>query len=68
MLRDSNTEATFSLRHRCAVFFVSAIVLFAPALFLFLTTFAWDPRLRILHRYTSWWGAHYLVHAPLVPE
>src|SRR6202171_89946 len=29
MLRDSNTEATFSLRHRCAVFFVSAIVLFA---------------------------------------
>jgi enediyne biosynthesis protein E4 len=29
MLRDSNTEATFSLRHRWAVFFVSAIVLFA---------------------------------------
>src|SRR5262249_22560287 len=32
----------------------------------FLATFAWDKHLRILHRYTTWWGAHYLTWAPLV--
>lgn len=41
----------------------SCVVLFFPALLLFLATF-WDPRRRALVRYTSLWGAHYLTHAP----
>jgi 1-acyl-sn-glycerol-3-phosphate acyltransferase len=41
-------------------------VLFVPALVIFLVTFTWDRHLRILHRYTCRWGAHYLVWAPLV--
>jgi 1-acyl-sn-glycerol-3-phosphate acyltransferase len=44
---------------------LSCAVLFVPALLIFLVTFAWDRRLRILHRYTSAWGAHYLSRAPL---
>jgi 1-acyl-sn-glycerol-3-phosphate acyltransferase len=41
----------------------TCIVLFLPALALFLLTF-WDPKRRLLHRYTSYWGAHYLAWAP----
>jgi 1-acyl-sn-glycerol-3-phosphate acyltransferase len=41
----------------------SCIVLFFPALALFLLTFWQRPR-RWLHRYTSYWGAHYLAWAP----
>jgi 1-acyl-sn-glycerol-3-phosphate acyltransferase len=41
----------------------SCVVLFFPALVLYALTF-WDPRRRILHAYTSLWGAHYLAWAP----
>ena len=44
---------------------VSCVVLFAPALLIFLLTFGWDKKRRLLHSYTSWWGAHYLAWAPL---
>src|SRR5262249_38082289 len=43
----------------CAIFFW-------PALAIFLTTVFWDRNLRILHRFTTWWGGHYLLWAPLV--
>ena len=43
---------------------LSAAVLFWPALVIFLLTFAWDKKLRLLHRYTSVWGGHYLAWAP----
>src|SRR5437868_3477458 len=42
----------------------SVFVLFWPALAIFLATFAFDPRRRLLHRYTSFWGGHYLAWAP----
>jgi 1-acyl-sn-glycerol-3-phosphate acyltransferase len=41
----------------------SCVLLFLPALVLYAFTF-WDPRRRILHAYTSVWGAHYLAWAP----
>jgi 1-acyl-sn-glycerol-3-phosphate acyltransferase len=41
----------------------SCVVLFFPALVLYAFTF-WDPRRRVLHAYTSLWGAHYLAWAP----
>jgi len=41
----------------------SCVLLFFPALVLYAFTF-WDPRRRILHAYTSVWGAHYLAWAP----
>ena len=44
---------------------VSCVVLFAPALVIFLVTFGWDKQRSWLHAYTSWWGAHYLAWAPL---
>jgi 1-acyl-sn-glycerol-3-phosphate acyltransferase len=44
----------------------TSAILFVPALCVFLATFLWDKHLRILHRYTTWWGAHYLLWAPLV--
>lgn len=44
---------------------VSCAVLFVPALFIWLATFFWDKRLRLLGAYTSIWGAHYLAWAPL---
>ncbi|APR81202.1 Hypothetical protein A7982_06549 [Minicystis rosea] len=34
---------------------------FFGALFLFLATFVWDRRLRLLHQYTSVWASHHLV-------
>jgi 1-acyl-sn-glycerol-3-phosphate acyltransferase len=43
----------------------SCAVLFWPALGLFLATFPFDRRLRLLHRFTSAWGGHYLSRAPL---
>jgi 1-acyl-sn-glycerol-3-phosphate acyltransferase len=44
----------------------SCAVLFWPALSIFLVTVAFDDHLRLLHRYTSAWGAHYLTRAPMV--
>jgi 1-acyl-sn-glycerol-3-phosphate acyltransferase len=41
----------------------SCVVLFFPALVLYALTF-WDTRRRVLHAYTSLWGAHYLAWAP----
>ena len=41
----------------------SCVLLFFPALVLYAFTFR-DPRRRILHAYTSIWGAHYLAWAP----
>ena len=41
----------------------SCVVLFFPALVLYALTF-WDPQRRLLHAYTSLWGAHYLAWAP----
>jgi 1-acyl-sn-glycerol-3-phosphate acyltransferase len=43
---------------------VSCAVLFIPALLIWLCTFAWDPKLRALSRFTSLWGAHYLTWGP----
>jgi 1-acyl-sn-glycerol-3-phosphate acyltransferase len=42
----------------------SCIVLFFPALLLFLITAPFDPKRKLLHRYTCWWGGHYLAWAP----
>lgn len=42
----------------------SCMVLFVPALALFLLTVWWDPKRRWLRRYTTYWGAHYLTWAP----
>jgi 1-acyl-sn-glycerol-3-phosphate acyltransferase len=44
---------------------VSCIALFAPAIAIFAATVWWDRKRRLLHAYTSWWGAHYLSWAPL---
>jgi 1-acyl-sn-glycerol-3-phosphate acyltransferase len=44
--------------------FLSCAVLFVPALLIWLFTFFWDRRLRVLGAYTSLWGAHYLAWAP----
>lgn len=43
--------------------FGSCVVLFVPAVAIFLVTFWQRPR-RLLHRFTSHWGAHYLAWAP----
>lgn len=42
----------------------SSIVLFFPALGIFLATVAFDPKRRLLSRFTAEWGAHYLEKAP----
>lgn len=42
----------------------SSVVLFGPALGLFLATAPFDKRRRLLARYTAEWGAHYLERAP----
>jgi 1-acyl-sn-glycerol-3-phosphate acyltransferase len=39
-------------------------LIFWIALVIFLFTFAWDRHLRVLHRFTSLWAAHYLAWAP----
>jgi len=44
---------------------LSSALLFWPALAIFLATVAFDRRLRLLHRFTSAWGGHYLARAPL---
>src|SRR5262249_39679173 len=44
---------------------LSCVVFFWPALVVFLATFAFDRRPRLLHRYTSAWGGHYRSRAPL---
>jgi len=41
----------------------SCVVLFVPALVIFALTF-WDSKRRLLHRFTSYWGSHYLAWAP----
>lgn len=38
--------------------------LFVPAILLFAVTAPFDPKRRVLHAYTSIWGAHYLAWAP----
>lgn len=43
----------------------SCAVLFVPALGLFLVTAPFDPKRKLLARFTSAWGAHYLARAPL---
>ena len=43
---------------------LSVAALFVPAVAIFAMTF-WDPRRRLLHAYTCWWGGHYLAWAPL---
>lgn len=43
----------------------SAAALFVPALGIWAATARTDTRKRLLARYTSAWGAHYLSHAPL---
>lgn len=42
----------------------SCVGLFGPALAIFLATAPFDKRRKLLHRYTSYWGAHYLAWAP----
>jgi 1-acyl-sn-glycerol-3-phosphate acyltransferase len=42
----------------------TAILYFAPAVVVFLSTFFWDKRRRVLHAYTCFWGGHYLAWAP----
>ncbi len=44
---------------------LSSVVLFAVALLIFLLTFPFDRKRRILHRFTCLWAAHYLAWAPL---
>jgi 1-acyl-sn-glycerol-3-phosphate acyltransferase len=41
----------------------TSALLFGPALVLWLLTF-WQEKKRLLHGYTSFWGAHYLAWAP----
>jgi len=41
----------------------TSALLFVPALLIWLVTF-WQKRRRLLHAYTSLWGAHYLAWAP----
>lgn len=43
----------------------SAAALFVPALGIWAATAPFDPKKRLLARYTSMWGAHYLASAPL---
>lgn len=40
-------------------------LLFFPALGIFVATAPFDRKRKLLHRYTSWWGGHYLAWAPL---
>lgn len=42
----------------------SSIILFFPALGIYLATVAFDPKRRLLSRFTAEWGAHYLEKAP----
>ena len=42
----------------------SSMVLFVPALGIFLATAAFDKKRRLLSRFTAEWGAHYLERAP----
>jgi 1-acyl-sn-glycerol-3-phosphate acyltransferase len=37
---------------------------FVPALLIFVVTAPFDPKRRLLHAYTCFWGAHYLAWAP----
>jgi 1-acyl-sn-glycerol-3-phosphate acyltransferase len=43
----------------------SCAILFVPAFVLWLVTFWWDKKLRLLGKYTCMWAAHYLAWAPL---
>jgi 1-acyl-sn-glycerol-3-phosphate acyltransferase len=60
------TVALYNLLYWPYLLSTSAL-LFPPALAIFLGTVFWDKNVRLLHRYTTWWGAHYLTWAPLVP-
>lgn len=41
------------------------VVLFVPAFLIWLVTFPFDKKRRLLHRFSCYWGAHYLAWAPL---
>lgn len=43
----------------------SCAALFVPAVVIYAVTAPFDPKRRVLHAYTSLWGAHYLAWAPL---
>jgi 1-acyl-sn-glycerol-3-phosphate acyltransferase len=43
----------------------TCVLLFFPALAIFLVTAPFDRERKLLHRYTCLWGAHYLAWAPL---
>jgi len=45
--------------------FTTCVIGFVPALAIFLVTAPFDRERRLLHRYTCFWGAHYLAWAPL---
>jgi 1-acyl-sn-glycerol-3-phosphate acyltransferase len=42
---------------------VTLVLFFVPAVAIWALTF-WDPKKRLLHAFTSFWGAHYLSWAP----
>lgn len=42
---------------------LTCVVFFVPAVLIWALTF-WDPKKRLLHAFTSFWGAHYLAWAP----
>jgi len=44
---------------------VTCAILFVVALAIFVLTFAFDEKRKVLHRFTCWWAAHYLAWAPL---
>jgi len=44
---------------------LSSVVLWLVAMIIFLVTFAFDRRRRLLHRFTSLWGYHYIFALPL---
>jgi 1-acyl-sn-glycerol-3-phosphate acyltransferase len=43
----------------------TVVLYFGPALLVFILTFLWDGRRRLLHAYSCIWGGHYLAWAPL---
>lgn len=45
--------------------FSTCALFFFPALGIFLATAPFDKKRKLLHRYTCWWGGHYLAWAPL---
>jgi 1-acyl-sn-glycerol-3-phosphate acyltransferase len=73
-MRAEPRSSAASLRHPLGIAFYNAVywpyllascaALFVPALTLYVMTAGWDKKRRLLHAYTSIWGAHYLAWAP----